>query len=151
MKMMPVLYILMRNDLDSMNCGKAIAQGSHASNAFVHEFHAFMQEVNGKSKNHDMKKIEELNRAFVEWENSTDQGFGTVLVLEGKYQNIKNTVDTMFNFGYISGMVFDPTYPILDGETVHHIPLETCGFVFVPDKDTDANSKKFLGEYELHK
>ena len=31
----PVLYIIMRNDLDSMNPGKAMAQASHASNAFV--------------------------------------------------------------------------------------------------------------------
>lgn len=149
--MTPVLYIIMRNDLESMNCGKAIAQGSHASNAFVHEFHAYMQEVNGRSKNRDMKKIEDLNHAFTTWETETGQGFGTVLVLEGKYPEIKNSVDTMFKLGYISGMVFDPTYPILDGQSVHHIPLETCGFVFVPDKDTDINAKAFLGEYKLHK
>ena len=31
----PVLYILMRNDMKSMNPGKAMAQASHASNAFV--------------------------------------------------------------------------------------------------------------------
>lgn len=148
--MTPVLYILMRNDLDSMNCGKAIAQGSHASNAFVHEYHAFMQKVNGNSKKYDMAHVEELNHAFTEWENSTEQGFGTVLVLEGKYKNIKNTVDTLDDFGYISGMVFDPTYPILDGESIHHIPLETCGFVFVTDKEKDAKAKQFLGEYELH-
>ena len=33
--MTPVLYILMRTDMDSMNPGKAMAQASHASNAFV--------------------------------------------------------------------------------------------------------------------
>ena len=32
----PVLYILMRKDLKSMNPGKAMAQASHAANAFVH-------------------------------------------------------------------------------------------------------------------
>ena len=33
--MTPLLYILMRNDMDSMNPGKAMAQASHASNQFV--------------------------------------------------------------------------------------------------------------------
>ena len=32
-----VLYILMRQDLPSMNAGKAMAQASHASNAFIYE------------------------------------------------------------------------------------------------------------------
>ena len=35
--MEPTLYILMRNDLASMNPGKAIAQGSHATNIFERE------------------------------------------------------------------------------------------------------------------
>ena len=33
--MTPVLYILMRTDMNSMNPGKAMAQASHASNAFI--------------------------------------------------------------------------------------------------------------------
>ena len=33
--MEPILYILMRNDMTSMNPGKAMAQASHASNQFV--------------------------------------------------------------------------------------------------------------------
>lgn len=148
--MTPVLYILMRNDLDSMNCGKAIAQGSHASNAFVYEFHAFMQEASVKPEKYGKHFIENLNHAFTNWETSTSQGFGTVLVLEGNFTNIKKTVDIMFDLGYISRTVFDPTYPILDGSTVHHIPLETCGFVFVPDKDTDKKANMMLSEYNLH-
>ena len=44
--MKPVLYILMRTDMDSMNPGKAMAQASHASNQFVAEY----QEHAGCSK-----------------------------------------------------------------------------------------------------
>ena len=58
---MNVLYILMRTDMDSMNPGKAMAQASHASNAFVYRW--------GKEK------------AVKEWQGETQQGFGTVLVL----------------------------------------------------------------------
>jgi hypothetical protein len=32
------LYILMRNDLASMNVGRCMAQASHASNAFIYKF-----------------------------------------------------------------------------------------------------------------
>ena len=35
---MNVLYILMRTDMDSLNPGKAMAQASHASNAFVYRW-----------------------------------------------------------------------------------------------------------------
>lgn len=136
--MTAVLYIIMPNDVESMNSGKAIAQGSHASNAFVNSFHSRIHETN-------------INISFYEWENETVQGFGTVLVLETNYRNIKNTIDIAKKFGYVSGMVLDPTYPILDGAVVHHVPFETCGFVFVPDKENDTTAKLILGEYNLHR
>ena len=31
----PYLYILMRDDLESLNTGKAVAQGAHAANQFM--------------------------------------------------------------------------------------------------------------------
>ena len=34
-EMTPVLYILMRTDMTSLNAGKAMAQASHATNAFI--------------------------------------------------------------------------------------------------------------------
>ena len=64
--MTPVLYILMRTDMDSMNPGKAMAQASHASNAFV------------SNAEPGYNVDEEL---FNAWQQSTTQGFGTVLVL----------------------------------------------------------------------
>ena len=35
--MNPILYILMRTDMTSLNAGKAMAQASHATNAFIQE------------------------------------------------------------------------------------------------------------------
>lgn len=150
--MTAVLYIMMRNDLSSMNAGKAIAQGSHASNAFVGHFHATMQEMNAlPSTRENLLKAEAINKAFYEWENSTHQSFGTVLVLEADMKSIYNTVSVTKTLGYIAGVVHDPTYPIVDGQVVHHIPLDTCGYIFVPDKEADVMASNILKAFPLHK
>jgi len=146
---LPVLYILMRNDIDSMNTGKAIAQGSHASNAFVHHFHAFSQEANARPVNSGVCTAS--IKAFSEWERSTAQGFGTVLTLEGKMSEISTTISVFKALGYVAGVIHDPTYPILDGEIVHHIPLDTCAYIFIPDKETDPIVKHLVGHYKLHR
>lgn len=147
--MTAVLYILMRNDIASMNPGKAIAQGSHASNAFVYHYHGFAQEYNSKSV-HTGIETATMN-GFNEWENSTSQGFGTVLTLEAKMGPIHSAVDIFKSLGYIANVVHDPTYPIVDGEIVHYIPLDTCAYVFVPNKETDMIAKALLGNFPLHK
>lgn len=139
--MTAVLYILMRTDLASMNTGKGIAQGSHASNAFVHKFHALSQEG---------KISEKTNKAFYEWENSTAQGFGTVIVLGGAWEkDIVPAVDKLKNV-YITDKVFDPTYPLVDGSVVHLIPLESSAYVFVPNREDDWFAKNVLGGMNLH-
>lgn len=146
--MTAVLYILMRNDLTSMNPGKAIAQGSHASNAFVHEYHRRMQAAAAHVVSDYAQK---LNTAFTEWENSTRQGFGTVLVLEAPMKEITPRVDLLRSIGYIADVVHDPTYPIVDGAMVHHIPLDTCAYVFVPNKETDDRAVPILAQFSLHR
>ena len=148
---LPVLYIIMRNDLASMNPGKAAAQASHASNAFVGRYHGYCQELSPISIG-DMTKLQTSTiKGFGEWERSTNQHFGTVLVLEGKIGNITNTIDIFKSLDYIADVIHDPTYPIVDGEIVHHIPLNTCGYVFVPDKETDVYASALLGQYPLCK
>lgn len=147
--MTAVLYILMRNDLNSMNAGKAIAQGSHASNAFVHHFHGFAQEYNSKPV-HEGIQTATMN-GFNEWENSTSQGFGTVLTLEGRMSDFYPVVNIFKSLGYIASVVHDPTYPIVDGEVVHHIPLDTCAYVFVPNKEKDEFASTLLKRFNLHR
>lgn len=117
--MNPVLYILMRNDLDSMNPGKACAQAAHAANQFV-----------------------ELNRddPFVkEWQNSTIGGFGTTLVFGAPKHIVEDISDAIEKiFGYenvmteriIRGIVNDPTYPVKDGQCTHYISVDTCAYMF---------------------
>ena len=63
--MTAVLYILMRNDLNSLNSGKAMAQASHASNAFVSHFHAYMQNINCVGSASRIKDAENLNKSFL--------------------------------------------------------------------------------------
>ena len=65
------LYILVRNDLESMTPGRVAAQASHAANVFI------------KSKLFPTRKIRE-------WENQTPQGFGTTIVLAAS----KSQIDT---------------------------------------------------------
>lgn len=144
----PVLFLLMRNDMGSMNPGKAMAQASHASNAFVHHYHAFCQE-NATKAPRDI--VKEINTGFHEWENSTHQGFGTVLVLEAKITEIKPVIDIFKSMEYIAGMVHDPTYPLVDGDTVHFLPVDTCAYVFVPNKEEDEIAAMFLKRYPLHR
>lgn len=130
-----VLYIIVRNDLASMNAGKAIAQGSHASNAFV------------KYVEDDTPDCSDL----ITWQNETKQGFGTVLVLEANLEVMEKTINQMSRLGYYANTILDPTYPILDGEVCHHIPLITCGYVFVPRKENDVVASKIMGGLPLHK
>jgi peptidyl-tRNA hydrolase len=134
-KMANVLYIIVRNDLDSMNPGKAIAQGSHAANAFV-------KEVND---------VEPDCSDLITWQNETKQGFGTVYVLEANEADMTDTINRMSSLGYYANTILDPTYPILDGKICHHISLVTCGYVFVPKKDTDLVASLIMGGLPLHK
>lgn len=128
---MIVLYILMRTDLDSMNPGKAMAQSSHAYGA--------------------MKKAVRSNlpmqEKYREWIDSTEQEFGTTLVLGGSEGKIRTA---MVKAGYqpnvITGWVHDPSYPITDGAVVHHIPLNTCAFIF----GTKEDCRPVVAGMELH-
>jgi hypothetical protein len=135
---MPVLYILMRTDLESMNPGKAIAQGSHAANMAV----GYVRKWNNSLQ---MKLL-------AEWEASTDDLFGTVLVLDGgTMDNINDLISEISvkdgAFDTVSGIVFDPTYPIRDGKACHHIPLTTCAWVFTR---VGSTAQKILSKLDLH-
>ena len=141
-----VLYILMRNDITSMNAGKAMAQASHASNAFVYQTDAHIASFIERKT-----RIEELNRYVHEWQNETGHGFGTVLVLEGKMADFKPVINTFKALDYMADVILDPTYPIVDGEMVHHVSLETCGYVFVPNKEQDETASMLLRRFPLHK
>ena len=160
----PVLYILMRRDLKSMNPGKAMAQASHASNAFVKHANDEIASFAGDAERHS-----EWRDLFEQWQNSTPQGFGTVLVLGVNQDAMRVAVGVAGQLGYISGIVTDPTYPYIVGNeeaaliskdhdsadriykpdsTVLFRREDTCGYIFM-DKN-DATGQKIVSDFNLH-
>jgi peptidyl-tRNA hydrolase len=110
------LYILMRNDMDSLNPGKAVAQGAHAAHVFARKM----------SKNNSNFK-----REFKKWESTL--GYGTVITKEGTEAEITLVLDTAINEGYDEcGWIEDPTYPLRDGKVTHYFPCLTCAYIFAP-------------------
>ena len=145
--MSEILYILMRNDLPSMNAGKAMAQASHASNQFVRFF--------GDTE------------AGKRWRNQTTDGFGTVLVLSANIEEIKLAEKTAQILALPTQVVIDPTYPYrTNKEIASLIPTEkdtiprevngdtvtlwrsaiTCAFVF----GTKEQCQEAVGRLSLH-
>jgi len=133
----PILYILMRSDLDSLNPGKGMAQACHAANMAV---------ATGDLKG---------SKLVEEWESQTNDKFGTTITLDGgSWSNIqsilaeidaKNWIKHGGDFFY--GNVLDPTYPVRDGAVTHLLPLHTCAWVFARVGDA---AHKILQTLELH-
>jgi peptidyl-tRNA hydrolase len=140
----PILYIIMRDDLYSMNPGKRIAQGSHAANAAVKKAREYEPEL------------------LKEWENQTSDGFGTVLTLQAKNMDaIKDLIERVYAIiniastskqSGVAGIVHDPSYPIRDGSITHHIPLDTCAYVLCNEgSKIHALMKSVSNDFPLHK
>ena len=140
----PVLYILMRNDLESMNAGKGMAQASHASNAFVNAM-LKIQLTNAGTENPDERQDCSL---FLKWDSETTQGFGTVLVLAVNEVQMRTAVDVADKLDFVSGVVHDPTYPLVDGDFCHFLPLDTCAYVFGDKNDPVLGA--MVGCFPLH-
>lgn len=136
-----VLYIFMRNDLDSMSPGKACAQASHVTNLF---------EVLAKKE-----RFAGLEFAVDQWRKQSasmingDSDFGTCIVLGGSSQQILETIRKYHNYGYLCGSINDPTYPLRDGKVTHLINIHTCSFVFAPNKFA-AEVIKLNAGYDLY-
>ncbi len=84
------LYILMRNDLDSMSVGRCMAQASHAANA-----------LETAHRNHPR---------VLKWKKQTSQGFGTCIVLAACKEKIDDVIRRWP--GATCGRVIDPDYGI---------------------------------------
>lgn len=82
-----ILYILIRNDLPSLNPGKAMAQAIHAGHFFSF--------------------LHYKDKAYKEW--AGDRGFGTTVTLSADLHDISRLVESTD----ASGWVTDPTYPII--------------------------------------
>lgn len=84
---MPILYLIMRNDLPSLNPGKLAAQAAHCANACV----ALMENKNPA--------------LLLAWQGQSKQSFGTTIVLGAGLRFIAK----------LPNRVWDDTYPCGDG------------------------------------
>jgi hypothetical protein len=112
------LYILMRTDLASLNPGKAVAQGTHATNLFVNQ----VEEL--RKGWPDAPNVE----AYTAW--ASDRGFGTAITLSVTGAELTTIISQAVDCGCISGICTDPTYPLRDGDVTHLLNIDTCGYIF---------------------
>lgn len=148
-EVMPFLYILMRTDLESMNPGKAVAQGAHAANQFVHVVEKMRNDIDGASiqgRPMDVFPEEYENIEMYDyWATRTGDGFGTTICLDVDDNILHRVINAGESMGMIAGVTHDPSYPLRDGNVTHFLPLDTCGFIF-GDKD---ELKILLGQFNL--
>ena len=128
--MYPALYILMRQDMESLNAGKAMAQAAHAATAFAWHMAAIAIREDFDTYSDDVWL------GLAQWENTTKQGFGTTVVLGVRsFESLHHIIEDASEDGFPARVIHDPTYPILDGAALHAAPVDTCGFVFTPCRD----------------
>lgn len=95
------VYVLVRNDLPSMNPGKAMAQVHHAG-------------VQMMSKYQDDTMVREYLATGID--NKADH-FNTTLVLSASLTQIENALRIAQMFDTVCDAIWDPTYPfIVDSE-----------------------------------
>lgn len=111
-----VCYLLMRQDMASLNPGKGHAQAHHAGTLMLE-----------RSRDWDAEHREWLNT----WIRQAD-GFGTVLCLGVSERTMIEALDIAQRIEAPHGVVTDPSYPLLDGETLHLLPVPTCAYIFGP-------------------
>lgn len=122
-----ILYLLMRNDMNSLNPGKAMAQAHHAGTQMAETV---------KDKLH--------NALYLQWLEQAGH-FGTVLTLACDCYDLEEAMQGAKKLGLLHGTLLDPTYPIDDGQTTHTFPVVTCGYVLCRRDDSD-----FLSALPLH-
>jgi len=141
----------MRNDLPSLNAGKAMAQAAHAANSLTAEW----GHTNGVQ----------------EWTNKENQ-FGTTIVLSVTKADIEHALRrAQMRDGVVPhGPVWDQTYPFIttteiaalvpkriltapsivkeDNKVIMFRRELTCAYIFVLDGSSDQ--KELVGGYPLH-
>lgn len=126
-----VKYLLVRNDLASMNPGKGFAQADHAGTQMVLK---------------DMPGWKPAHRAWVRRWAADGDGFGTVLSMGVSERTMNKALEIAKRLGVPHATILDKSYPLVDGDVVHEIPLVTCAYIFGP-KVLIENATKHL---DLH-
>lgn len=113
-----ILYVLMRTDLPDYKSGKSMAQANHAGTKFMAECSKLDRETHRSILCH-----------VEEWLDEGD-GFGTCVVLGVTRRAMFTHLQQAHLGGLMHGLVHDPSYPILDGDIIQHLPVDTCAYVF---------------------
>jgi hypothetical protein len=117
--------------MDSMNTGKAIAQGSHAAAQFINYGNTYAETCHSK----------QWQKSFKDW---NDGGFGTTIVLGvDNLSDMEAWITGANIYGYYGEAITDETYPLRDGEAVHYFPVKTCGYIFDHDGKLKENYPGF--------
>jgi len=128
--MEPRLYIIMREDIQDMNPGKAVAQGCHAQALF-------------DLYNHGDNGILE---PYCAWRGDGEDclGFGVTLVLSALWEQMCDIEDCVKH----TGMVVDPTYPWRNyyGKTFTTAET-TCMWAF----PTTEQEFEYMHQFDLHR
>jgi len=124
----PRLYIVMREDIQDMNPGKAVAQGCHAQADF--DTH-----VENRYTDDDFRS------AHLQW--CEDRNFGVTLVLSALWEQMCDIEDCVKH----TGMVVDPTYPWRNyyGKTFTTAET-TCMWAF----PTTEQEFEYMRQFDLH-
>lgn len=110
-KYFPVLYVIVRNDLQSMNFGKAEAHSGHAGSQFVHHF----------------MKNDIDNKFFKDWISAAD-GFGTQINLNANIDEVHSIKQACDIEEIPNSLVIDPTYPFIPPRHIANILSVDCMF-----------------------
>ena len=130
------LYILVRTDIAQLNPGKLGAQAAHAGTQFV-----FDVLDDGREE-----LVEEMNS----WRQQAGGGFGTKITLAATEDEIKSALADMARWDLQTGLVVDPTYPMLNYFDVPFTREElTCGYVFMPHT-APKEALEALKVFKLH-
>lgn len=109
------VYVLVRNDLPSMNPGKAMAQVHHAG-------------VQMMSKYRDERLVKEYIRLGIE---QNARHFNTTLVVSSTEKQINAAIEVARLCGAICGTILDPSYPFF-------VDPELAPFVAADDNVTEV-------------
>lgn len=131
------LYVLMRQDLASMNPGKAVAHGAHAGSQFESHVASIKESA------------PDVWAGYLKWKESAHGFFGSTLTLTVNEAQMREAVAKfeMTRATALAGIVNDPTYPLRDGAFCHFIPLDTCAYLFF-DR-TDPSLRGLIAHLEL--
>ena len=135
----------MRNDLVDLNPGKAMAQAAHAANQFI----ACSDVRLSLTSNIEGVRVYNLKEHIIAWQNQA-KGFGTTVVLSATKNEIVNICESGKSEQYICETVWDPTYPIRDGDDTITIDVMTCGYVFVSPYTKTYETEFLLRKLRLY-